>query len=116
MQCPKCNKVIADGSKYCVYCGTDTSTEKVYDRTMYNNPQSVKTYLTEAILVTLFCCQIGGIVAIVYAANASSAVSRGDYNEAVRNSASAQTWVNISFFVGIGVGVLYLLLGIAGGR
>jgi Interferon-induced transmembrane protein len=61
--------------------------------------------LIPSILVTLFCCQIGGIIAIIYAAGANSSKARGDYRRAAEQARTAKTWV----FVSLGVGLVIIL-------
>lgn len=63
------------------------------------------TYLAWAIVVTLLCCQITGIVAIVYAASVDTNYSRGDFEGARRASRNALTWTLVS----VGAGVLGFL-------
>ena len=58
-------------------------------------------YLVPSILVTLCCCLIGGIVAIVYAAQVNSKWSAGDYAGARAASANAKMWCWLSFGIGI---------------
>ncbi len=72
----------------------------------YSPAQQVKDYLTEAILVTLFCCLPFGIVAIVYASQARSKKSIGDYAGAVQAANSAKLWMNI----GLAGVVIYIVL------
>jgi hypothetical protein len=60
-----------------------------------------KNWLVEAILVTIFCCQILGIVAIVFAAQVNSKFASGDYAGAESASKDAGRWTKIAFFVGI---------------
>ncbi len=78
----------------------------------------VPTYLTEAILATIFCCLPFGIVAIIYAAQAKSALSTGNMASAMENSKKAKTWCWASFGVGLGVAIIYfmvlLIAGLAG--
>lgn len=68
-----------------------------------------KTYLLESILATIFCCLPLGVVGIVYAAAVETAFNRGDYIVAEENSRMARRFFLISLWVGIGIGVLYLL-------
>lgn len=69
-----------------------------------------KTWLVEAILVTLFCCMVFGIVAIVYAAGVESKYNAGDYAGAVKASNDAKKWVTISFLLGATVLIIYIAL------
>lgn len=69
-----------------------------------------RTWLVEAILVTIFCCLPFGIVGIVFAAKVDSAYTVGDFEGAQRASAEAGKWTKIGFFTAIGITVLYILL------
>jgi carbohydrate-selective porin OprB len=60
-----------------------------------------KNWLVEAILATIFCCQIFGIVAIVFAAQVNSKFATGDYDGAESASKDAGKWTKIAFFAGI---------------
>jgi hypothetical protein len=63
--------------------------------------REVPSYLAPAILVTLFCCTLFGIVAIVYAAQVGSHVARGDYAGAQASSNHARMWCWMSFGLGL---------------
>jgi hypothetical protein len=79
-----------------------------------NNQKPPKTWLVESILVTLFCCLPFGIAGIVNAAKVESRFYAGDIEGANRSSADAKKWTTISFWIGIAVGVIYLIIVIAG--
>ena len=66
-----------------------------------------RTWLVESILVTLFCCLPFGIVGIINAAKVETRYSCGDFEGALRSSKEAGKWTQISFWIGIGVVVLY---------
>jgi hypothetical protein len=66
-------------------------------------------YLIPAILITLFCCLPGGIVAIMNATKVNGAYAAGDVAGAQTASANALKWVKISVGVGIAVWVLVIL-------
>lgn len=72
---------------------------------------NVPTYLPQAILSTIFCCQPVGIVAIVYAAQVNTKLQAGDYEGAITASDNAKKWCWITFAVGIGW-VLFLVIAI----
>ena len=59
-----------------------------------------KTYLAEAILVTLFCCLPLGIPAIVKSSQVSGAFAAGNYSLAKQRSAEAANWVKLSAILG----------------
>jgi beta-lactamase regulating signal transducer with metallopeptidase domain len=63
-------------------------------------------YLIPAILVTLFCCLPGGIVAIINATKVNSAYAAGDVQGAMNASANALKWVKIS----VGVGIVWIVI------
>jgi hypothetical protein len=69
----------------------------------------VPSYLTQAILLTLFCCWPFGIVAIVYAARVNAKLEVGDFEGAVIASDNAKKWCWISFGSGI-ISMLLLIL------
>lgn len=79
-----------------------------------NNPQGQEpmpprpdNYLVWSIVVTILCCLVGGIVALVYSSKVNSAYDRGDYNEALKASSSAKTWCIVSAVVGLVGNSLY---------
>lgn len=74
---------------------------------MENNIQPLpKTYLAEAIIVTLMCCMPLGIVAIIHASGVTGAYYRGNYAEAYRKSQQAGRLVKLGFVLG----VVYVML------
>ena len=72
-----------------------------------------KTWLVESILVTIFCCQILGIISIIYSAGVESKFYRGDIAGAESSSKTAKTLVIISVAFGIfsviAVGIMAVL-------
>lgn len=84
-------KEIHDGFDSCWNCGTsrdDSAPAEPFEDVREGVPSQtspgISTYLTEAILVTLFCCWPLGIVAIVYAAQAKGKLDAGDYAGAIK--------------------------------
>ncbi len=71
-------------------------------------------YMVWSILVTLFCCLIGGVIAIIYSSGVNSAYAAGDLATAKSKSNSAKTWCIISASVGFVVSAIYVLIAIAG--
>ena len=72
----------------------------------------VPNYLVQAILVTVFCCLPFGIVSIVFAAQVNGKLGAGDYAGAADSSNKAKTWAWVSFWVGLGITILSILIGI----
>lgn len=68
-----------------------------------------KTYMTEAILVTLFCCLPFGIAAIVNASNVSSAYTMGNVALAEEKSKNAKKWCTWGLVSSLIIFLLYLL-------
>lgn len=78
-----------------------------------NMPQEKPgNYLILAILTTFFCCQITGVVSIVYAARVNAKWDGGDYAGAQEDSKNAKLWGLIGL---IGGGILLLFIFIAYG-
>ena len=69
-----------------------------------------KTWMTESILVTIFCCLPFGIVGIVNASKVSSLYAQGNYTEAQQASSNAKKWTKIGFFIGLAFIVIYFLV------
>jgi hypothetical protein len=67
-------------------------------------PKPPPNYLALSIISTLFCCQIFGIISIIYAAQVNSKYMAGDYIGAESASRNAKTWGLVS----VGTGVLIL--------
>ncbi|PXX23036.1 CD225/dispanin family protein [Arenibacter sp. ARW7G5Y1] len=78
---------------------------------MENNQTHPKpsNYLVLAIISTVFCCLIPGIVSIVNAAKVNEAYALGNYEQAERASKNAKTWA----IVGIAIAGLFWLIYIA---
>ena len=83
------------------------------DSNMNSNSIPPKTWLVESILVTIFCCQILGIISIIYSAGVESKFYRGDIAGAESSSKTAKTLVIISvafgIFAVIAVGIMAVL-------
>lgn len=77
--------------------------------TPYSNGPCPKTWLVESVLVTVLCCLPFGIVGIVNASRVQSLWAQGFYDQALKASKTAGTWVAVAFFTGLALGVFYLL-------
>ncbi len=71
-----------------------------------------KNWLVESILVTIFCCLPFGVVGIINASKVNAAVAAGNMEEAARLSKEAGKWTKIGFFVGLAIGVIYLIVNV----
>lgn len=63
--------------------------------------QKPNNYLVFSILVTLFCCLIGGIVAIVYSSRVDGKWMQGDFVGAYKDAQSAKNWCIWSVVIGV---------------
>lgn len=72
------------------------------------------TYLVWSVVMTILCCMIPGIVAIIYSAKVSSKFYEGDIEGSRRASRNAEIWIIISFVLGVITNTLYIPLSIAG--
>jgi hypothetical protein len=84
------------------------------DGVYHQTKQPPKTWLTESILVTLFCCLPFGIAGIVNASKVESAFLAGNITEAYRRSAEAAKWTKIAFWLGLVGIVIYAIAVVAG--
>ena len=77
-----------------------------------------KTWLTESILVTIFCCLPFGIAGIVNASKVREQYDAGNFIQAQISSENAAKWTRIGFWLGLVFGSIYLFiqLGARGGR
>ena len=105
MFCKNCGNQIADAAVVCPKCGVPVAGKSVASAT-----EQVPTHMVGAILTAPFCCQIGGIVAIVYAAQVNTKLARGDIEGARAASKTANTWIMVSIITGVLLGVLYAFI------
>lgn len=72
-------------------------------------------WLWQSIVATLLCCLPAGIVGIVFAAKAQSAIGTGNYAEARDHAQKAKTWTLVSVGLGVALGLIWVLLIAVGG-
>jgi hypothetical protein len=83
------------------------------DRGDYRLREPIPTYLVQSILITLFCCTLGGIIALVNAAQVDGKVRQGRYAEARQLSDRARLWCLISFIIGFLVNLVVAFVTVA---
>lgn len=69
-----------------------------------------RTWLLESFLITFFCCNILGIIALTKALRVESNFLAGRQTEALRYSKEAKKWVFVALFTGIGLYAIFILL------
>lgn len=64
-------------------------------------PPMPDTYLPWAIVVTILCCLVTGIISLIYSSKVSALYNQGDYEGARRASSTALTWIWVSVVAGL---------------
>ena len=108
MFCKNCGNQLADAAVICPKCGVPVAGKSIAPAT-----EQVPNHMVGAVLTALFCCQIGGIVAIVYAAQVNSKLARGDVEGARAASKTANTWITVNIITGVLIGIIYGIIGVA---
>jgi hypothetical protein len=97
MYCTSCGIVRPQDATVCPNCG---------DPIVHYPPRpEIKNYLVPATLLGFCCCLPVGVVAIIYAAQVNSKLSRGDLAGAEAASRKAKAWC----WAALGTGVLAYL-------
>lgn len=109
MFCKNCGNEIADAAVVCPKCGVPVDGKQLAPAT-----EQVSNHMVGAILTTIFCCQIGGIIAIIYAAQVNSKLARGDIGGAQSDSKTAYTWIIVNVITGLLVTLFFAFIGIVG--
>lgn len=111
MRCSRCGTELAPGAVFCPACGNQNSFYGGQPQPQMQpqmQPQ-INTWLVPSVLVTIFCCLPFGIVSIVFASKANTALGIGDFQQAQENAYKAKTW----FWVAFGVGIVTNIIGIS---
>jgi len=125
MFCTQCGANNADTAAVCIQCGRNLQAPAPPAPLPASGvvippgpPVHVDNYLVFAILSTVLCCLPAGIPAIVYASHVNTKLQLGDLAGAQLASKNAKMWCWISFglfFAGVGIYVILIMIGIAGG-
>lgn len=108
MYCRKCGAQNSDEAPTCTACGSSMHPVQTYQQERpYYPPDTVPNYLVWSILAAIFCCQIPGIVAIVYSAQVNGKLAAGDYKGALDASNTARSWAWASFGLSLAAIILY---------
>ncbi|XP_074871476.1 proline rich transmembrane protein 1B [Carettochelys insculpta] len=68
-----------------------------------------KDYMVESVLVTIFCCLLTGVIALVYSHETRTALNRGDLVQAKIASKKAQSLVLFSLLFGVFVCISWVI-------
>ncbi|NXH23634.1 PRT1B protein, partial [Myiagra hebetior] len=71
--------------------------------------QLPKDYMVESVLVTLFCCLVTGVMALVYSHETRAALARGDVAQAYVASRKAQSLVLFSLLFGLFASITWII-------
>lgn len=71
-----------------------------------------KNWFTEAILVTLLCSPIFGVIAIIYANKVEQRYYAGDYDGAVSSAKSAKMWTLIGLFGTLALFLFFIIIAV----
>ena len=107
MYCRKCGAQNDDNAWKCFICDTEL---RQGSQDPQQPPIYIPNYLVFAILVTIFCCWLFGIPAIVFAARVNGKVAAGDIEGAMKSSRMAKIWCWVAFGVGLVALIVYLIL------
>jgi len=115
MKCSKCGNEVVQNSSFCSVCGNPVNPGVMPPPPppvppMPNAPVTINTWLIPAILATVFCCLPFGIVSIVFASRANSALGVGNYQLAQMNAEKAKTWFWVAFSVGIVTSIISIIV------
>lgn len=91
-------------------CKENSDCENCKYRIKEEQKECPPSYLVWAILSTFCCCQVFGIIAIIYAAKVQPKFNSGDYEGAVKYSERAALWIILSFVCGLALSPLQSLL------
>jgi len=119
MFCPQCGASNADDAAVCVQCGRNLQAAAPVapmqaPGVVLPPGPAIQNYLVFAILTTVLCCLPAGIPAIVYAASVNGKLQAGDFAGAKTASDNAKMWCWISFGLGLGVSVIWIILAMVG--
>ena len=107
--CPNCRTMNGRDDRFCASCGTSFVGAALQDsRTMIdasNEARPPNNYLVWAILSTICCCVITGIIAIIYSAQVNGKWQSGDQAGAEQASSRAKMW----FVIGIAIWAVVVL-------
>ena len=79
-----------------------------YGNRPVNNEPMPPTYLVWSVIMTVLCCLLPGIVAIIFSSQVGTKYYAGDIEGAKRASRNAEIWIIVSFVLGVLSATLYM--------
>ena len=73
-------------------------------------PLKPNNWLWQSIVATIFCCNILGIVGIVYASRVDVLYYNNKFYEAEKNAKNAKTWTLIAFALGLISIIMWMIM------
>lgn len=88
--------------------GSQPNHGECYGYRPVNSEPMPPTYLVWSVIMTVLCCLIPGVVAIIFSSQVSTKYFSGDIEGAKRASRNAEIWIIVSFVLGVLSATLYL--------
>lgn len=107
MVCNSCGAEVSDKAVVCPKCGVQLTRKTAAP----GNPVHVPNHMVWAILTTLFCCLVGGIIAIVYSSKVNTRLAQGDIAGAQAAAKTAKNWIIANIVVGFILPIVGILMG-----
>ena len=65
--------------------------------------------MVAAVLTTIFCCVIGGVIAMLYAAQVNTKLAQGDIAGAQSAARTARGWIIANLLLGLLIAICYVI-------
>jgi hypothetical protein len=65
--------------------------------------------MVAAVLTTIFCCVIGGVIAMLYAAQVNTKLAQGDIAGAQSAARTAMGWIIANLILGLLIAICYVI-------